>query len=322
MTTIDHPDFKELQKSVEEFRTEFNKERYNLQKCNTLLSKLKLLLVKFQLFPPFTAPKETVKQHLLLARETYELAALLSIRAGDDDGAFERTVSQLKTYYRDYASLLPESERKWPIIGLSLMHLLANNRIAEFHTELELIPIHEWNPHPTLSGRGSFSMSNNISASPNPKPVGKPILVQPLPAHSAPTQPSSFSNHPNIYITFPVSLEQRLMEGSYNKILTAKNAVPLAEYNFFLSKLVDTVRNKISDCNEKAYESLPLDDARNLLMFKTNNDLLSFAKTRAWTIKDSTVLFNKPKDPNQNAIPTHVLIKQLLTYATELERII
>lgn len=42
-----------------------------------------------------------------------------------------------------YVSDLPQSERMWPIIGLNLMGLLAHNRIAEFHTELELIPIRD-----------------------------------------------------------------------------------------------------------------------------------------------------------------------------------
>ena len=35
--------------------------------------------------------------------------------------------------------ICPPSERKWPILGLSLLGLLAHNRIAEFHTELELL---------------------------------------------------------------------------------------------------------------------------------------------------------------------------------------
>lgn len=40
-----------------------------------------------------------------------------------------------------FSSMLPESERQWPIMGLNLVYLLANNRIGEFHTELEAIPV-------------------------------------------------------------------------------------------------------------------------------------------------------------------------------------
>lgn len=63
----------------------------------------------------------------------------MSLKA-KDVAAFSRHIAQVKPYYDDYASLLPEAESKWMVIGLNLLGLLAQNRIAEFHTELELIP--------------------------------------------------------------------------------------------------------------------------------------------------------------------------------------
>ena len=90
-----------------------------------------------------------------------------------DDEAFERNYDQLKTYYTDtgYSAWLPVHAacKSWPsiawyycqhgpecahlavrsvlpqspqaniIIGLDLLRLLVENRIAEFHTELELL---------------------------------------------------------------------------------------------------------------------------------------------------------------------------------------
>jgi hypothetical protein len=53
---------------------------------------------------------------------------------------------QCKSSYEDNASglvcrsLLPPSPQEYPMTGLNLMRLLVENRIAEFHTELELIP--------------------------------------------------------------------------------------------------------------------------------------------------------------------------------------
>lgn len=35
---------------------------------------------------------------------------------------------------------LPESSFKYQLLGLNLLCLLAQNRVAEFHTELELLP--------------------------------------------------------------------------------------------------------------------------------------------------------------------------------------
>jgi len=72
-----------------------------------------------------------------------EHAVLLAIKQRDKD-AFARHISQVKTYYFDTGNLfkdLPASSRQYPILGLNLLRLLALNRIAEFHTELELIPL-------------------------------------------------------------------------------------------------------------------------------------------------------------------------------------
>ena len=66
-----------------------------------------------------------------------------------------------------YRSELPESPYKYQLLGLNLLYLLSTNRVAEFHTELELLPT---------------------------------------------------SQLDNPYIRHPVSLEQYLMEGTYNKV--------------------------------------------------------------------------------------------------------
>jgi len=60
-----------------------------------------------------------------------------------DTAAFERYVTQLKTYYVDYATFLPKSARAQAVQGLYLLHLLSTDRIGEFHTELEVIPVAE-----------------------------------------------------------------------------------------------------------------------------------------------------------------------------------
>lgn len=76
---------------------------------------------------------------IFAARDVYEVATLLSVKQ-EDDVAFERQVAQAKTFYVDYAGILPASSRQTLIQGLNLMRLVAQNRIAEFHTELELVP--------------------------------------------------------------------------------------------------------------------------------------------------------------------------------------
>jgi len=58
---------------------------------------------------------------------------------------FENQFSQLKTYYDNKFEKIEESKRKMLILGLNLLRLLAQNRISEFHIELELIPIEKHN---------------------------------------------------------------------------------------------------------------------------------------------------------------------------------
>jgi 26S proteasome regulatory subunit N12 len=159
-----------------------------------------VFILSFSSLPPASpaAPSAAQQQELLLAREVLEHGALLAIKAMDIP-AFERYVAQLKIYYSDCAKTLPESPRQYPILGLNLLRLLAQNRIAEFHTELELIP-------------------TELQAT-------------------------------NIYIKFPSQLEQHIMEGSYNKILSAKrDGLFSNEGTYFMDMLIGTVshRQKLS----------------------------------------------------------------------------
>jgi 26S proteasome regulatory subunit N12 len=112
----------------------------NVEDCQNLLLQLKLQLMTFQLIPPFTDKIETTRKQLLIARETLELGAGLAIECKDMD-AFGRQFAQLRSYYADYHNLLPDSLRQWPLSGAFLLSLLCQNRIDEFHSELELIPV-------------------------------------------------------------------------------------------------------------------------------------------------------------------------------------
>ncbi|KAI9340391.1 COP9 signalosome [Zopfochytrium polystomum] len=113
-------------------KKEFGSPKADLSKCGKHLSDLKLQLIKLSFL------KSTNKKELLLTRDVLEIGALWSVRAKDIP-SFERYVAQLKTYYNDYSGTLPPSQRMYTILGLNLLSLLAQNRISEFHTELELI---------------------------------------------------------------------------------------------------------------------------------------------------------------------------------------
>ena len=125
----------------DKFKASFEKtDTASLDAAQQLLAKLKVAMLDFTSLPPSapSKPSEAQLRELLLAREILEHGALLSVRTMEIP-AFERYVAQLKVYYSDCAASLPASQREYPILGLNLLRLLAQNRIAEFHTELELI---------------------------------------------------------------------------------------------------------------------------------------------------------------------------------------
>eukprot|EP00163_Fabomonas_tropica_P032871 TRINITY_DN841_c0_g1_i1.p1 TRINITY_DN841_c0_g1~~TRINITY_DN841_c0_g1_i1.p1 ORF type:complete len:269 (+),score=64.31 TRINITY_DN841_c0_g1_i1:316-1122(+) len=132
-------------KQYEELKAALGAQNVNIEQCGQLLTKLKITLAELSAFfpDPARANSTTRTKELLLARETLELACIFATRSQDME-LFQRSVAQLKTFYQDVGRLgqpLPESERQNLILGLNLLSLLSQNRIAEFHTELETIPI-------------------------------------------------------------------------------------------------------------------------------------------------------------------------------------
>ncbi|CAI0441717.1 unnamed protein product [Linum tenue] len=247
--------------------------REDIDTSANLLSQLKVLLTSFRSLPPLFEVTPNAVQELTIARDIYEHAVLLSVKMGDQD-AFERDFFQLKPYYTDARKRLPRSPQEHMILGLNLLRLLVQNRIAEFHTELELLPAES--------------------------------LEDPCIKHA-------------------VELEQSFMEGAYNRVLTAKQTVPNQSYDYFMDLLAKTVRDEIAGCSEKAYDFLSINDARQMLLFSSDNELLKYINEEhpEWEIKDGSVIFQKAKETAPcKEIPSLQLINQTLSYARELERIV
>lgn len=183
-------------------------------------------------------------------------------------------MAQLKCYYFDYKSGLLESAYKYQLLGLNLLFLLSQNRVAEFHTELELLP------------------SDQIQS--------------------------------NVYIRHPLSLEQYLMEGSYNKIFLAKGNVPAASYNFFIDILLNTVRDEIGACMESAYDKISIQDAARMLNLNTEKDIRAFASKKNWNLsKDGYFYFSTTSEKkSEEPIPSSELATLAIDYARELEMIV
>ncbi|CAH1792035.1 unnamed protein product, partial [Owenia fusiformis] len=249
---------------------EWQKKTPNLDKCGELLTKLKIALTGLTFLP--TKDSAASKQELLVARDILETGAQYSI-ARKDIASFERYIAQLKCYYLDYKDDIPESAYKYQLLGLNLLRLLAQNKLADFHTELELLP------------------SKDLYA--------------------------------NVYIKHPVSIEQYLMEGSYNKVFLARGNVPADSYNFFMDILLNTIRDEIAACIEKAYERIAFSEAARMLYFESQKPMRKYAEERGWMLaKDNFFYYQNEENKGDETVPAIDIAKQTIEYARELEMIV
>jgi 26S proteasome regulatory subunit N12 len=99
--------------------------------------------------------------------------------------------------------------------------------------------------------------------------------------------------------------------------------------------LIGTIRSEIADCSEKAYPSLPISNAKNLLFLDSEGAVVEFAQDRGWILKDGRIYFPAQQEPqndqsqaaNQKSEKRIVLdsgnvIENAIGYARELETIV
>mmetsp|Transcript_17141 Transcript_17141/g.34686 ORF Transcript_17141/g.34686 Transcript_17141/m.34686 type:complete len:271 (+) Transcript_17141:38-850(+) len=240
-----------------------------VKKGKDILTQIKIAMLDFDIEDSLANDKKVAAEQLTLSRESLELATFFSVTVRDIK-SFVVHITQVKVFYRDYSSMLLESARKWTILGLNLMYLLAHNKLSEFHTELELIPL---------------------------------------------------KDRKNSFISFPIEVEQRLMEGSYSKVLIARKSVPSSHYVYFMELLMDTVRERISECSMKAYDSIPLSEGKKMLMLDSEKQLQEYAAKRGWKIVGADIHWSR-KVEAKIELKSRDFVKESLGFATELERIV
>ncbi|KAH7105449.1 COP9 signalosome [Auriculariales sp. MPI-PUGE-AT-0066] len=135
-----------LSQTYQQLTRAFDARSADLAQCGKLLSKLKLAIIENGLYPPRPDAK---LEDLVVARDILEIGAFCSIR-GQDVPAFDRYFAQLQTFYTDYNTVLPPSKREYPLRGLNLIRLLTQNRIADFHTSLESLPLDALHDNPYI----------------------------------------------------------------------------------------------------------------------------------------------------------------------------
>ena len=63
----------------------------------------------------------------------------------------------------------------------------------------------------------------------------------------------------NEYIQIPINIEKQFMDGNYLKFISSTKKIPRPEYEQFITKLIDTIRNEAARSFEKSCKSIRLD---------------------------------------------------------------
>ncbi|KAI9676876.1 MAG: regulatory particle non-ATPase [Caeruleum heppii] len=266
-------------------------QNHDHQTSLTLLTRAKLSLLSLHaLIPSASTPSSS----LALARDTLELGALISIRCQDYQ-SFTRYFDQLQPFYDLPSSRLPpRPSEQSKITGLQLLLLLSQGDYAGFHTVLE-----------------SLEMAAAASGDAKAGAKGEKAVEE------------------DPYIRYPAKLEQWLMEGAYDKVWAATKSeeAPSEEYRVFSEVLIGTIRAEIASCSEKAYPSLPISNAKNLLFLDSEGSVIEFAQSRSWVVRDGRIYFPLQQDQGVRTereilVTSGQVIENTIGYARELETIV
>ncbi|EMC95606.1 hypothetical protein BAUCODRAFT_576812 [Baudoinia panamericana UAMH 10762] len=133
----------------------------------------------------------------------------------------------------------------------------------------------------------------------------------------------------DVFIQYPIRLEQALMEGSYDKVWgeTKGERVPSEEFGVFSEVLINTIRSEIASCSERAYPSLPIANAKNLLFLDSEGAVVQFAQSRGWVARDGRIYFPQQEEELLAAekdvmSSSGAVIENTLGYAQKLETIV
>lgn len=281
------------------------------QKTASLLTTAKRQLLQLNAL----LPTSSTSPHILsLARQTLETGALLSIRLQDPD-AFTRYFQQLQPFYElPPSNFKPAGDgQRSKVTGLYLLLLLTKGDYAGFHTVLEGLEVE----------KGGHAIGDKAA-----------------PGLEA-----------DKFIGYPVKLERWLMEGSYDRVwaATKREGVPGEEFGVFsevrippllchgwsilrlmmlkipIQVLIGTIRSEIASCSEKAYPSLPIANAKNLLFLESEGSVVEFAGRRGWVVRDGRIYFPLQQGEDmsdEKDMASESMIANTIGYARELETIV
>merc|ERR1712154_557088 len=129
----------------------------------------------------------------------------------------------------------------------------------------------------------------------------------------------SFEDLDNKFIKFPMMIEQFMMEGSYGKIIEAKNNLPDKTYNALLSKLEGTVKKEISLSLQAVHDEIPLKDGLEMLSLRDVKALQQFVQQNElkWTV-DGKLIHFAPTEQKQQGIDAVTTAQDMLQFTSNI----
>ena len=95
-------------------------------------------MIVLESLPPMNCDTPNAQDERNIAREVYEYAVYYANNSGDKN-EFQRYISCLRPYYATSTGTgTTESSNKSLISGLKLLYLLVENRLCDFHCEVNL----------------------------------------------------------------------------------------------------------------------------------------------------------------------------------------
>jgi len=110
----------------------------NLEGATKAFNDLKKIMIDLDSLPPICAETPSAADERALFRQVLEYGVLLSV-AVQDRSAFQRNISSLRPFYTQFGYDVTPGSVAPVIIGLNLLYLLVENRLADFHCEIELL---------------------------------------------------------------------------------------------------------------------------------------------------------------------------------------
>ncbi|PGH03275.1 hypothetical protein GX51_04145 [Blastomyces parvus] len=246
-----------------------------------------------------------------LAREALELSAITSLHLSQDDptnqALFTTSYKLLKPFYdREQAlrmakdpaleRLNPSASQRNKITALYLVYLLSEGNITEFDTVLA-----------GLRDVDEDSVKND------------PMLKYPIDLAASMTD--------GRYNVAWEQLKQQARKKGNSEAVSGQAKLP-EEFEIFSPVLLSTIQMWMAASAEKAYESLSISSAKDVLKLDSEGDVVEFAQARGWILRDGRIYFPQSEtEPTQGSEQSasrasRSIIENSISYAQQLGTIV